>query len=382
MAAKYGDIECVICSENIVDPRALPCGHSYCGPPRLCLNSMINAMDGLCCAVCRTDHDLKPKDIKPLYGIRDCFLANSNSQTETGPDVFCTEHKDKECSFWCIECEVMICAACTEDQHDCHPVRNLKKYLVEKVESLFGKSLMDATTEYDEKLRMLIDSETLQLAKAKLEVSEIENRLTLARKQRRIIGEYIGAMNNSYKGERANETVLLLNMSNLQLMSAYLGRVLDESEKSSVSISASKTDCLCQFPHSLPITFKVNLRISKRYPFVVEPSDSLHACPYNFWLHADLVPHRTNPKVKLLRFTLSCSNPHGDDNLLPSFKYRYRLTLEKNNESSDKTREGIWIYPKNKKINWYCISSAELSNAARLWINRNGCLSIDFQLSD
>ena len=27
------DLECVVCNEPLCDPRALPCGHCYCGPP-------------------------------------------------------------------------------------------------------------------------------------------------------------------------------------------------------------------------------------------------------------------------------------------------------------------------------------------------------------
>ena len=127
------ELECVICNESLVDPRALPCGHSYCGPPRPCLSGLKSLTGGLNCAICRVDHDLKPEDIKPLYDIKDYLLKKAST-----PDIPCSAHTSKECTFWCYHCELMICFECTENEHDCHFVRNLKKHLIAKVESLFG----------------------------------------------------------------------------------------------------------------------------------------------------------------------------------------------------------------------------------------------------
>ena len=64
-------LDCVVCHEAYRDPRALPCGHSYCGPPRVCLKSLEIERNKMTCAICRSNFDLNAEDIKPLYGIRD-----------------------------------------------------------------------------------------------------------------------------------------------------------------------------------------------------------------------------------------------------------------------------------------------------------------------
>ena len=206
MAAKYEDIECVICNENLIDPRPLPCGHSYCGPPRLCLNSIENSAGGLRCAVCRTDHDLKPEEIKPLYGIREYLEGSYGSKKKKLPVIPCTVHKKEECTFWCMQYNVTICVECTEHQHDEHAIRNLKT-LVAKKTSLFGKSLLEGTRKYSETLRAIIDSETSQLKKLKSEVAKIEIRFMDAQNQRRIIDEYISLKSNKNEGNCGSESI-------------------------------------------------------------------------------------------------------------------------------------------------------------------------------
>ena len=113
MATGSEDLECVICNDNLVDPRALPCGHSYCGPPRLCLSALKNDQGGMRCAVCRTDHNLRYEDIKPLYGIRDYLLKGSATL-----DIPCPSHANKECTLWWNDCHLMICVDCIEIEHE------------------------------------------------------------------------------------------------------------------------------------------------------------------------------------------------------------------------------------------------------------------------
>ena len=71
-------IECPICTDPLTDPRALPCGHSYCGPPKDCLKGVKKKSGGLKCSVCQEESDRDISKLKPLFGIRD-FLEQSTS---------------------------------------------------------------------------------------------------------------------------------------------------------------------------------------------------------------------------------------------------------------------------------------------------------------
>ena len=161
------ELECVICNESLVDPRALPCGHSFCGPPRPCLTGLKSLTGGICCAVCRVDHPHQP-----LYGIRDYLLKK-----QTNPDIPSSAHTSNECTFWCNDCETMICVDCTEDEHDGHFVRNLKKHLIAKVESLFGITWRDGIVNYREALWKMMASGRVELEKMKLQMERTEKEL-------------------------------------------------------------------------------------------------------------------------------------------------------------------------------------------------------------
>ena len=126
MAENTELIECAICRESLMDPGALPCGNSYCGPPRTCLSSMETPERGIKCAVCRVDHNLIAADIKPLYGIREYIESGSKMKIDEKVILPCLAHGNRSCFFWCCYCNLMICEDFF-DAHDGHLVRKLKK---------------------------------------------------------------------------------------------------------------------------------------------------------------------------------------------------------------------------------------------------------------
>ena len=202
------ELVCVICNESLVDLRALPCGHSYCGSPRPCLTGLKSSTGGICCAICRVDHDLKPEHIKPLYGIRDYLLRN-----QLTPDIPCSVHTSKECTFWCIDCELMICNDCTENKHDGHFVRNLKKHLIAKNESHFGKLWRERIGNYRKNLESMRASQKDELEELKLRMEEIVKQLQVVELQTSVIDSYTQSLSRGN-----DETLALLNLSNLELL--------------------------------------------------------------------------------------------------------------------------------------------------------------------
>ena len=127
-----------ICNENLLDPRPLTCGHSYCGPPSLCLTSLQNEKDEFRCAVCRSDHNLKAEQIKLLYGVRYFMQGSSKIEADDDFRLPCSVNPKRDYTLWGSNCNVMICDDYFEEMHDDHSIRRLKKYLMSRIStSLF-----------------------------------------------------------------------------------------------------------------------------------------------------------------------------------------------------------------------------------------------------
>ena len=129
--------ECSICAEELDDPRALPCGHSYCGPQKNCLTMLKQTNGAIKCALCNEVHHLDIGNLKPLFGIRE-FLNSSGKQVaskSSKPAAFsrCPTHPSSPVLFWCVQCSEKICQTCFETQHDGHAMKSYKVHLQNSV---------------------------------------------------------------------------------------------------------------------------------------------------------------------------------------------------------------------------------------------------------
>ncbi|XP_075241840.1 E3 ubiquitin-protein ligase TRIM21-like [Convolutriloba macropyga] len=138
-------LDCPICSEILLDPRVLPCGHSFCGPPRSCLDGIKRTdPDTVKCAVCNQSFALKLDDLKPLYGIRDALqeLNESSKFSSMKDDSLsesnCTAHGGKF-TLWCKDCSQELCSVCFEEIHIEHSVKNFKTVLKKRAAEMLDR---------------------------------------------------------------------------------------------------------------------------------------------------------------------------------------------------------------------------------------------------
>ena len=135
--------QCPICRQVMDDPRQLPCGHSYCGPPKKCL-LILNSNDRLLCAMCKIEHKMVIHSLKPMYGIREVLkelkqTAEAVTSKKTSSDGFyCLDHPKFPITLWCKTCQETMCGNCVDcDKHLDHQFvsfnQNLKKILQEQV---------------------------------------------------------------------------------------------------------------------------------------------------------------------------------------------------------------------------------------------------------
>ena len=117
------DLKCGICLELFLDPRSLPCLHTFC---RECIQRSLNEeKHSLKCPVCRAEHELSVEEAElrlPVnqYALQELPLKRLQQQREDngGP------HQLVECKScgeqavmvaWCYDCVAMIMFGLVEE---------------------------------------------------------------------------------------------------------------------------------------------------------------------------------------------------------------------------------------------------------------------------
>ena len=123
--------ECVVCSDILEDPRQLPCGHCYCGPPKTCMDALKHKSN-LKCAICGVENKISISDLKPLYGLRDYLkeqksaISQNSEQIDNG-ELYCQSHKQNHLKYWCKICEDLLCVTCLDSLiHQNHDFVNFR----------------------------------------------------------------------------------------------------------------------------------------------------------------------------------------------------------------------------------------------------------------
>ena len=137
-------LKCDVCLEIKLNPTALPCGHTFCGPPRDCLEGLFVGAGYPRCAVCRKLFKIKRDQLHPLYGLKDFFQevnemqsplaqgsASSTDFTNSAPKLvkrFCKCHENQSLEYFCYVCEEEICGQCWDLYHS-----DARKHGVQKI---------------------------------------------------------------------------------------------------------------------------------------------------------------------------------------------------------------------------------------------------------
>jgi hypothetical protein len=116
---------CSICLDEFIDPRGLPCLHTFCFR---CLNDVFSRYqpgEMIPCPNCRCTFQLPPNgvdDIPCNFFIRN--LLDAERQND-----YCRQHKSKLAEMYCFTCKAGICHYCFTKGHAHHNYRRYKQAL-------------------------------------------------------------------------------------------------------------------------------------------------------------------------------------------------------------------------------------------------------------
>ena len=188
-----GGPKCSICIDYLENPLALPCGHSYCGPPKHCLQGIKHGERGTStkCAVCSKEFPgINVSDLNPLYGIREALPQLSARQRDNADGwPKCTNHGNK-ISLWCNDCALGMCVECMEAGHSTHSFRSYKERMKER-----ALKFLDKLPQIDSKIKRLGGS----INRHNVQITELEQKILELRQNIKDHQEEILKLSNEKK---------------------------------------------------------------------------------------------------------------------------------------------------------------------------------------
>ncbi|XP_025114414.1 E3 ubiquitin-protein ligase TRIM33-like isoform X2 [Pomacea canaliculata] len=114
--AKQHERECAVCTEEFTTPKILPCGHLLC---RECVISCLDSNRKAGCPLCKcaiVQHFFislsKTVDALPTDFVMEALVESARVLSK---DHLCCVCEDVRADFICMQCQVMLCSACTND---------------------------------------------------------------------------------------------------------------------------------------------------------------------------------------------------------------------------------------------------------------------------
>ena len=194
---------------------------------------------------CTTMSSLTRKDGIPDEDSTVCKLLLPKNQN----GVKCKQHVSMDCNLWCLRCQIPVCDDCMENEHDEHPVKHLRKYLVHRIEQKLGRNICDGLTSYLEVLEGAIEQQERMLTTMENRVITTESFLTEARRKREAVSRYFENISNlGTKESDKIEDSLLLELSEMEfsLQDAISDRSVSVQVEFQTNNAASQTDIFAE----------------------------------------------------------------------------------------------------------------------------------------
>lgn len=196
---------CSICLSNYIDPRILPCGHSFC---LLCLQKL----DKLRCPLCQLQF-VCIQDLVPNYALFTTPRARHDCKT-------CRYSKE----LWCEDCSLLICQVAQEDNwHHGHQVLDLQEARQRMMEKLSKQAEEVARS------TLAAQSASTALPANDYPAKTAENLATWQAKSEKLIAEH----------QRTESATLLTHIANLQEKGQAIAGLLAVGDKASLSAMAA-----------------------------------------------------------------------------------------------------------------------------------------------
>ena len=376
--------------------------------------------------MCREKFNLKASQIKPLYGIRDCFNQEKISHRDkTSAELFCEQHATMECKLWCTQCNVKVCEACIRDLHDEHTVRDLRKHLVRKIEEKLGTNIQEGLAMFSkdlEKINKVLDKRLASFGQKShsLETIRSEFQLITDRFEKcsyvmddGVLSDLTFLLKLSEFDFRHYDSLEFLESRNSVAVQTEKGGSDKATQSSTIGYSTSKSiQTTNKASYSSTITFKVNgssifmeilevpqytfdfatpgretivaqilMKISSRRPPVIVNSPKIRYKNADVQVSASIKPceahkHLNNCGESSLCFVLSCCDNGGE---IPGSKLsprRFKIDLVKAVNTSIK-KSSNWVDFTWGENGWKSLLSSLFFRRMENWVDSNDCFSVD-----
>ncbi|XP_053842335.1 tripartite motif-containing protein 59 [Vidua macroura] len=118
------ELTCPICYDTFVEPRVLPCSHTFCGP---CLRDLLQPGPGFSCPSCRALVAVPAAGLEALpinFALK--AVIEKCQQEERAPGM-CRAHPRQPLNIYCLQDRRLVCGQClTVGKHRGHAIDDLQ----------------------------------------------------------------------------------------------------------------------------------------------------------------------------------------------------------------------------------------------------------------